>query len=62
MLQSKDKSGLLDFKTGPFVCCLQETLFRAEDTHTEGEGMKEDISCKCKGQESRGSSTQIKQK
>ena len=33
-------------KQDPYICCLQETHFRPQDTQTEGERMETYIPCK----------------
>ena len=33
-------------KQDPFICCLQETHFRSQDTQTESGGIEKGIPCK----------------
>ena len=39
-------------KQDPYICCLQETHFRPQDTQTENQRMEKHIPCKWEGKES----------
>ena len=39
----KTQTGSMDTKTRPYICCLQETHFRPQDTQTESERMEKYI-------------------
>ena len=41
--KQKTKTGLMDTKTRPYICCLQETHLKTGDTYRESEGLEKDI-------------------
>ena len=45
----------------PYICCLQETHFRPQDTQTESERMEKYIACKWEVNESWSSNPHITQ-